>query len=206
MTLKTPANRPVLARRTMLAMAATGTAGLLAACVGGGSALVTYDLVAGAAEPVARRSSRTVLISVPEAIQTYDTDRIVAREAGGVLSYLPTAQWSDSLPRLIQTRMLQAFQDAGIANVGRTTDPLNPDRVLASDIRAFELDLSAGRQAVVSLNVRLVDDWNRRIVASSAFAATMPVAGTSAPQAVPALNAALNQVIEEIVRWTVSRI
>lgn len=205
MTSKTPATGPVLARRTFLAMTATGTAGLLAACTGA-TPLVTYDLVAAATQPVARRSNRTVLISVPEAIQTYDTDRIVAREAGGVLSYLPTAQWSDSLPRLIQTRLLQAFQDAGVANVGRTTDPLNPDRVLASDIRAFELDLSAGRQAVVSLNVRLVDDWNRRIVASSAFAATVPAPGTTAPEAVPALNAALNQVIEEIVRWTVQRV
>lgn len=205
MTTKTPATGPATARRAFLVMAAGGAASLLAACAGG-SALVTYDLVAGAAEPLARRSSRTVLISVPEAIQTYDTDRIVAREAGGVLSYLPTAQWSDSLPRLVQTRMLQAFQNAGVSNVGRTTDPLNPDRVLASDIRAFELDLSSGRQAVVSLNVRLVDDWNRRIVASSAFAATVPVTGTSAPQAVPALNAALNQVIDEIVRWTVSHI
>lgn len=205
MTTKTPATGPRLARRAFLTMTATGTAGLLAACTGG-SALVTYDLVAGATAPLARRSNRTVLISVPEAIQTYDTDRIVAREAGGVLSYLPTAQWSDSLPQLIQTRLLQAFQNAGVSNVGRTTDPLNPDRVLASDIRAFELDLTAGQQAVVSLNVRLVDDWNRRIVASSAFAATVPVTGTSAAQAVPALNAALNEVIDEIVRWTVSHI
>ena len=87
MTTKTPATGPRLARRAFLTMTATGTAGLLAACTGG-SALVTYDLVAGATAPLARRSNRTVLISVPEAIQTYDTDRIVAREAGGVGSWV----------------------------------------------------------------------------------------------------------------------
>ena len=33
-----------------------------------------------------------------------------------------------------------------------------------------------------------------------------PGPGTTAPEAVPAHNAALNQVIEEIVRWTVQRV
>lgn len=196
---------PSATRRSFLVLSAVGTASLLAGCLGGRPP-ITYDLSATAAQPAARRVSRTILISEPEAIQTYDTDRIVAREAGGVLSYLPSAQWSDRLPKLVQTRMVQAFQDAGVSNVGRTTDPLNPDRVLASDIRAFEIDIASGRLAVVSLNVRIVDDWNRRIVASTAFTATVPVVGTDAASSVPALNSALGQVIEQIVSWTVSKV
>lgn len=192
----------ITTRRGFLVLSAAGTASLLTGCITGRPP-VTYDLTGTASQPAARRISRTVLISEPEAIQTYDTDRIVAREAGGVLSYLPAAQWSDRLPRLIQTRMVQAFQDAGVSNIGRTTDPLNPDRVLASDIRAFEVDIPAGRMAVVSLNVRLVDDWDRRIVSSSAFTASVPIAGTSAADAVPALDAALGQVIEQVISWTV---
>lgn len=195
----------VLGRRGFLVASAAGAASVLAACTTGLPA-ITYDLSAGVTTPASRRISRTVLISMPDAIQTYDTDRIVAREAGGVLSYLPSAQWSDRLPSLIQTRMVQAFQDAGVSNVGRTTDPLNPDRVLASDIRAFELDVGAGNIAVVSLNVRLVDDWNRRIAASSAFSASVPVSGTSANHAVPALNAALGQVIAQVIDWTVRNV
>jgi cholesterol transport system auxiliary component len=193
---------PALGRRSFLALSAASSALLLAGCVTA-TPPVTYDLTAAAAGPVGNRLSRTILIAVPQAIQTYDTDRIVAREPGGILSYLPAAQWSDNLPRLVQTRMLEAFQRAGVSNVGRTTDPLNADRVLASDIRAFELDVAAGRMAVVSLNVRLVDDRNRRIVSSSAFSASLPVMGSSPTDAIPVLNAALNDVVSQIIAWTV---
>ncbi|WP_196260733.1 ABC-type transport auxiliary lipoprotein family protein [Pelagibacterium limicola] len=202
MTNPRTASFPSSTRRGFLLFAATGTAALAAGCLPR-PAPVTYDLSPAAVQAAARRTSRTVLIAEPEAIQTYDTDRIVAREPGGVLSYLPSAQWSDRLPRLVQTRMVQAFQDAGISNIGRTTDPLNPDRVLSSDIRAFEVDVSAGRLAVVSISVRLVDDWDRRIVASSAFTASVPVPGTGAAEAVPALNAALAQVLDQVIAWTV---
>ncbi len=202
MTQRSRPIQPTLTRRSLLVVSAAGALGALAGCMGG-RAPITYDLSATATQAAARRPSRTVLISEPETIQTYDTDRIIVREAGGVLSYLPDAQWSDRLPRLVQTRLVQAFQDAGVTNIGRTSDPLNPDRVLASDIRAFELDVAAGRQAVVRVNVRLVDDWDRRIVASSAFSASVPVTGTGAAGTVPALDAALAQVINEVIAWTV---
>lgn len=202
---KLPVTSPSrLARRGFLLLTAGGAASLLAACVTGRPP-VTYDLMSGVTERTGRNLRRTVLVSEPDAIQTYDTDRIVVREAGGVLSYLPASQWSDRLPSLLQTRIVQAFQDAGVSNVGRTSDPLNTDLVLASDIRAFEVDMPSGRQAVVSLSVRLLDDWDRRIVASNSFSATVPMPSADPANAVPALNAALGNVLAQLITWTAAR-
>lgn len=196
--------RPQLARRAFLTLGAASLATTLAGCFTGRPP-ITYDLAALAPSASGRRTGRTVLITEPESIQIYDTDRIVVREAGSVLSYLPQAQWSDRLPRLVETRLVQSFQDAGVTNIGRRTDPLDPDLLLNTDIRAFEIDVGVERVASVSITARLVDDWDRRVVATQTFATRVPVAALDAPNAVPALNQALATVIGELIGWTIAR-
>ncbi|MCD7059405.1 ABC-type transport auxiliary lipoprotein family protein [Pelagibacterium xiamenense] len=192
-------------RRAFLTLSAMGLTTALAGCFGARQ-LTTYDLTAAAQAAVPRRSNRTVIVDVPDAIQIYDSERIVVREPGGVLSYLADSQWSDVLPRLVQTRMLQSFRDAGVANIGAPSDPLDAEVILATDVRAFELDTSRGAaMARVSLAVRLVDDWDRRIIASQTFSADVPASSLNAPTVVAALNTALDSVIVELVAWTAAR-
>ncbi|WP_404405607.1 ABC-type transport auxiliary lipoprotein family protein [Pelagibacterium halotolerans] len=192
-------------RRAFLTLSAMGLTSALAGCFGV-QKLTTYDLTAATQDVVPRRSNRTVIVDLPDAIQIYDSERIVVRETGGVLSYLADSQWSDTLPRLVQTRMLQSFRDAGVANIGRPSDPLDADVILSTDVRAFELDTTSGAaMARVSLAVRLVDDWNRRIIASQTFSADVPATNLNAPNVVAALNTALDAVLVEVVGWTAAR-
>ncbi|GGA35974.1 ABC-type transport auxiliary lipoprotein family protein [Pelagibacterium lentulum] len=195
-----------LSRRTVLGFSAAGLAASLAGCLGAPTPLVTYDLIASAqAASTSRRLNRAVLVVEPDAIETYDTNRIVVREPGSILSYLPDAQWSDRLPRLIQTRMVQSFQDAGVTNIGRPSDQIDANLALAADIRAFEVNAGQERLATVTLAVRLVDDWNRRILAAQSFSASVPLGNLNAPTVVAGLNQALDTVIAQIVAWTASR-
>lgn len=196
-----------IGRRAFLSFTAIGLTGTLAGCLGlGTSAPITYDLTATAAQPVTRRSNRMIIVGEPQAISTYDSERIVVREPGGVLSYLAESQWSDRLPILVQTRMLQSFRDAGVANVGRISDPIAVDVILSTDVRAFELDTTTGAGiARVALGARLVDDRNRAIIASQNFFSDVPVSSLDQRAVVAALNGALDAVLGQIVSWTAAR-
>lgn len=192
-------------RRAFLTFSAMGLASGLAGCLGGGP-LTTFDLTTATQAAAPRRPNRTVIVDLPEAIQIYESERIVVREAGSVLSYLADSQWSDVLPALVQTRLLQTFRDAGISNIGRPSDPLDAEVILSTDIRAFELDTSVTPAlARVSLAAQLVDEWDRRVIASRRFSADVPTASINASDVVAALNTALDSVIGEIVGWTGSR-
>jgi cholesterol transport system auxiliary component len=199
MTDKTKTGLP---RRAFLGSAAAGMSLLLAGCFGA-SPLTTYDLTAAsAAGSVRRRSNRTVVVSEPDAVQTYDSERMVVRDVGGVLSYLPDSQWSDRLPSLIQTRIVQSFEDAGVPNVGRPSDQLLVDVVLATDVRAFDVDVAKGQLAVVTLAARLIDDVARRVIATRTFTASVPIAKLDGVNAAQSFDIALNEVVRQIIAWT----
>ena len=197
-----------IGRRAFLSMSAIGLTSTLAGCLGlGATAPVTYDLTPGAPAPVAPRSNRTIVVREPATISTYDTQRIVVRQPGGVLSYLSEAQWSDTLPMLVQTRMLQSFRDAGVTNIGKPTDPIALDVILSTDIRAFELDMTAGgAMARVALAIQLVSDRSRTVIASQTFSADVPSPSLDQADVVAALNSALDAILRQMVQWTAARI
>ncbi|MCS6762384.1 MAG: hypothetical protein MO846_10780 [Candidatus Devosia symbiotica] len=51
-----------------------------------------------------------------------------------MLSYLPNAQLSDTLPRLMQTRLLQTFKASNFPNVGHPDNQLSVDVTLATEL------------------------------------------------------------------------
>jgi cholesterol transport system auxiliary component len=176
---------------------ALGLAGCLAA-----TPPITYDLTSASKVPMRRQSSRVVVITLPVAVQTYDTQRVVVRDVGNVLSYLPDAQLSDTLPRLVQTRLLQTFQASNFPNIGRPDDQLSVDVTLATDLQAFEIDASKGNLATVTINAKLVDERRGLIFASRSFSATQPSTTEPAAAAIGGLDTALRQVMAEILLWT----
>tara|TARA_R110002020_G_scaffold2200_20_gene10258 strand:- start:5336 stop:5926 length:591 start_codon:yes stop_codon:yes gene_type:complete len=188
-------------RRAFLVFGTSALALSLAGCLAA-TPPITYDLTSASRVPMRRRSSRVVVITLPVAVQTYDTQRVVVRDVGNVLSYLPEAQLSDTLPRLVQTRLLQTFQASNFPNIGRPDDQLSVDITLATELQAFEIDASNGNLATVTINAKLVDERRGMIFASRNFSATQPAATAPAAAAIAGLDTALRQVMSEILLWT----
>jgi cholesterol transport system auxiliary component len=174
----------------------------LTGCIGGSSAVPTFDL--SAAREGLRGAPGTggqLLVEEPSAIQVYDSERIVARAISQGLTYLPDAQWADRLPRLVQTRLIQTFENSNrFRNVGRPGEDIEPDVKLVSEIRAFEAD-EATRSGQVALSVKLVDGRNGRIRRGQLFTASAPVASIDGAGASAALDRALGQVLVQVVSW-----
>lgn len=172
---------------------------MLGAC--SGSPLLTYDLSAPTERPV-RAVGMQIVVTQPAAVSPLDSDRIVVRSPTMGLTVLPGAQWSDELPDLLQSRIIQAFENARLLKaVGRPSDRLVSDYNLNSEIRRFEIDAARG-EAVVEIVVKFVGDRTGRIAAARQFEGRSPASASNGAEASAALNAALAQVLRDLVLWT----
>jgi cholesterol transport system auxiliary component len=175
-----------------------------AACAGlsGSGAPPTYDITAPR-EPVAGGRTRgQLIIAEPTALSVLDTDRIVVRAPGDQVQHLANAQWSDRLPRLLQTRIVEAFENANrLKAVGTPADRLSADYQLVTDVRAFELSVVSAPMAEVEISAKVVSDRGGRVVAARVFRASVPANSANGPDAAVALDQAFHQVATEIVQW-----
>jgi cholesterol transport system auxiliary component len=175
----------------------------LTAC--SGSAPETFDLSSVSVAPVHKLRAQ-VAVREPLTSLDLDSQRILVRTSPETVAYLSGAQWSDRLPTLIQTRLVQSFQNAHLMeSVGRSGAGFAANYSLELDIRAFELD-SKSAQANVDIAAKIVDDRGGRIVAAHIFKMQAPAAGTSGAEASAALNVALSNVLTQIVAFTVAQI
>ncbi len=188
------------ARWAGLAVALSVQAVSFAGCAGG-SAARTFDLTAPREVGKAGGSRAALVIAEPTAVQVYDSDRIIVRDQGGALSFLGGGQWADRLPRLIQTRLIQTFENASrLGAVGRAGERIVPDWQMNTDIRTFSIDSATG-EAVVEISAKLIGDRTGRVAGARIFTARVPAGSIDAESAARALDRALSDVLIQIVRW-----
>ena len=173
---------------------------LLGGCGGGGTPL-TFDLAALPGQARAGSAARSIVVSEPVGLQPMEADRIIVREPGGSLSFLGGGQWADRLPRLIQTRVIQSLENTGrLRSVSRPGDKVPSDYQLVSEIREFDINSGTG-EAVVDLSAKLIAEGSGRVVNARVFTARVPVQKVDPQSAAAGLDAALGQVLADLVRW-----
>jgi cholesterol transport system auxiliary component len=179
---------------------------VLAACtVLSGTPLVTYELSVPPAVAKANSTSGVqILVPEPTAVNMVDSDRIVVN-TGSRVSYYPGVQWPDRLPKVLQNKLIEAFEQSGRARaVGRPGEGLSVDYQILTDIRAFTYDASRG-SANVEIFAKILNDRTGKVVGSQLFAATIPVSQDSAEAVVAGLDQALQSVLGEMVGWSRTR-
>ncbi len=173
---------------------------LLAGC-GGGATPTTFDLTAPSGFGRVGGSGATMVVARPTTVQALDSDRVIVKDSSGALSFLGGAQWADQIPALVQTRLIQTFENASrIGSVSAPGQGITPTVQLITDIRSFNIDAASG-SAVVEITAKIVGDASGRIQRARLFSARVPAAGVDGPGATQALDRALSQVLVEIVRW-----
>ncbi|MCZ8315158.1 ABC-type transport auxiliary lipoprotein family protein [Phreatobacter sp.] len=167
-----------------------------------------FDITAPSTFPARAGAVRGQLIVVePKAIASLDTERIAVRGPGGAYSYLSDGAWADRLPKLLQARLIQAFENANrLRSVGRPGDRLASDWQLIADVRSFEVVAGGATEVVVELSVKLVNDRSGRILAGRVFTGRAPTAGIDAGNVSAAFNTAVQGVLGEIVIWATGQV
>lgn len=186
--------------RALAALSLPALALILAGC-GGGPAPTTFDLTAPSDFGRTGGSRATLVVADPTSVQTLNSDRIIVRDSSGALSFLGDAQWADQVPRLVQSRLVQTFENASrIGAVARPGDRITADLQLLTDIRAFNIEAGSGN-AVVEITAKLVGDRTGRVQRARVFSAREPASAVDGPAAAQALDRALSRVLVDIVRW-----
>ena len=148
-----------------------------------------------------------LLIDVPLAPSGLDTRRIALTHSPVSLDYFADGEWTDSAPRLVQTALLESFENSHtVTALDRQTIGLSADVVLKSELRHFEAvydSANAPPQVWVVLNARLIKMPERRVVAEQSFEARYPATDNKLPAIVTAFDEALGKIMKEVVTWTV---
>jgi cholesterol transport system auxiliary component len=145
-------------------------------------------------------------VARPETARSLDTVRI-ALVRGEMMDYYADAQWTDSVPRLVQGLLVEAFEQSGrIAGVARESDNIHADYVLATEIRAFEAqyDTPDGAPGVtVEIEARLLGRGGDVAATLNATAASR-AQQNSVASVVAAFDAASAEALQKIVAWVLS--
>ncbi|MDO5895402.1 MULTISPECIES: ABC-type transport auxiliary lipoprotein family protein [Rhizobium/Agrobacterium group] len=165
----------------------------------------TFDLSASSLASTEGRSlkNRQILVPEPTALKTLDSENIVVRLSSSEVQYLASSQWSDRLPKLVQSKLVEAFENTGkLGGVGRPGQGLAIDYQVVTDIRSFEIDTKGGNVAVVEISVKILNDRNGTIKAQESFRAETRSSGTTNAAFVKSLDGAFAAVSRQIVDWT----
>jgi phospholipid/cholesterol/gamma-HCH transport system substrate-binding protein len=161
-----------------------------------------FDLAAPRNFPAIEKIPGTQLaIPEPTAVLALDTQRILVLADGGESPAFADARWSDTLPKLVQAKIIQGFENAKYVRVRRSFDGVFADHQLLIDIRSFRVVAGANPVAEVEFGAKLVGSGGR-ILEARAFHSTVPVAAMTAPAAASALGQAFEKAATELVLWT----
>lgn len=192
-------------RMLITASALVLTGAILGGCLGSNAvAPATYDLVAPKISTLTapRPAKFQLVINEPTAVRSLDTDRILVK-SGARVAYYKDAAWSDRLPRLMQARMVEAFQNAGLVSaVGSRADRLDADYELTTQVQSFDVEIDgSSAQAHASLFVKVINGDNGRMVASRTFGSRVASSPNDAGQMVTSLNQAFDEVVRQVIPW-----
>jgi phospholipid/cholesterol/gamma-HCH transport system substrate-binding protein len=168
---------------------------------------VTYDLSAPRDFPPTDKPAETQLtVAEPTGVLMLDTQKILVRPKAPDDPSFESARWSDTLGKLVQAKILQAFENSHyLEAVGRPFEGINSNYQLMIEIRAFQVTTTPEPTAIVELSARLVGE-NGRIKASRVFRSTEPAKITNAGTVAAALNDAFGKVVKDIIVWTANAV
>ena len=149
-----------------------------------------------------------LVVETPVAPAGINTNRIALSHSPITLDYFAGATWTDSAPAMVQTLLVESFENTGrIVAVGRESVGLRADYVLKIELREFQAEyVSPEAPPIVHIRVisKLVRMPMREIVASHMTEQKAQAAANTLDAVVEAFDEALGPVLKEIVTWTLS--
>ncbi len=173
---------------------------------GGGPAAapkITYDLHAaqGFAAPTKTLKGQ-LAIPEPTAVVMLETQRFLFSPPKDIPVFTE-AMWADSIPKLLQARLIESFENYDIAHPPlRAADVGQTDFQLLIDVRKFRIVMDSVPAAEIGLSAKIIDK-NGKVVASRLFEESGKLDKIEPPAAVAAFDDAFARIARNIIIWTV---
>lgn len=166
---------------------------------------VIYDLKAADAFDAPRHPlEHGLVIAEPTSTTRLQTQRFLFASDEEPHDDFVNAQWSDSLPALVQAKLLQSFENYDIAHAPLRGDALTEGGVrLLIDLRRFDIAIAPDPKATIALSAKLIDGTGN-LKAARIFEQSAPMGSLTVPQAATAFSRAFDVLARDVVTWTAS--
>lgn len=150
-------------------------------------------------------------ITLPGAPRSLDTDRIALTRGPHRFEYFAEAVWTDRLPALLRTLLLEAFENsARLADVGGSVYGMPHGYVLQTEIRQFEAhypDLdSRVPEIMVAVDLRLTRGRDGALAGRTQISRAVPSPQNNMDRIVQAFGDAAGGTVQQTVAWTLTEI
>ncbi|MGY6563195.1 ABC-type transport auxiliary lipoprotein family protein [Halomonas sp. KM-1] len=147
----------------------------------------------------------TLRLATPRATGLLDGTRILVVPQPNRPQVYAGARWADTMPLLLRDRLLDAFHDDGrLPGVVHEDSGATADVELHSDLRSFHSEYRSGHpEAVIRLDVRLIDARTQHLLASQRFLHYQRADSESIDHVVDAFGTAADRLAQELVDWSV---
>ena len=175
---------------------------LVSGCVSGSQPREIFDLTAPSDFGISGSIDSQILIIQPKAVLALNTKNIAVVSKGNQISYFPNVAWSDDLANLVQTRIVEVFQNTNRVNgVGTPGQGMLADYRIVTEISEFQFSEDSISANVVFF-VKIINERDGLVLASRKFSAGEELHSMAVETAVKGLNSALNKILIEIVNWS----
>lgn len=164
-------------------------------------------------DPATPDVAAQIVVEEPTAAAGVATDRIAVMPNPLRMQYFPVARWVDRAPLMVQTLLLESFENSGrIPSVGRSAVGLRADYAVVTDLREFQARVAEGAtsedpvEVVVRLNVKIIEQRGDRIVGSRSFERVHRAEGVQMLDVAMAFDRSLGAVMREAVEWTLREV
>jgi cholesterol transport system auxiliary component len=156
-------------------------------------------------DPNLPRVEWQLVVERPVASAGINTQRIAVQRSPVTLDYFARANWTDQAPALVQTLLIESFENTGkIRAVTRESSQLRADYVLQIELREFQAEYDqAGLppQAHVRLNGKLIRMPDRTIIANQTSDRLVRAERNEMEAVVLAFDDALGKAMKQMVEW-----
>ncbi len=171
---------------------------------GGGPAAApktTYDLNA-VHDFVAPTPPLKVQIGLPEptAVAMLQTQRFLFSPARDMPGFAD-AMWADSIPKLVQARLIEGFENYDLAHAPSRSADAPADVQLVTDIRRFGIVMAGEQFVEIALSARLRDK-DGKVVAARLFEQRQKLDKVEPAAAAAAFNDVFGRLSRELIGWT----
>jgi len=166
-------------------------------------AKITYDLRAlQNAEPAGKTINVQWTIPEPTAVTMLETQRFLFSPAQEYPGFAE-AMWADSLPKLLQARLIESFENYDIAHAPLRAAYIGQTEFqLLIDVRRFRVAVDSKPIAEIALSARIIDK-NGKVVASRLFEESEKFDHVAPPEAAAAFSEAFGRIAKNMIAWTV---
>jgi phospholipid/cholesterol/gamma-HCH transport system substrate-binding protein len=162
----------------------------------------SYDLMAPKIEAKSDEKQRSqFFVAEPTVLIALDTQKILVRADDHISPAFGNAQWRDNIPKLVQEKIIQSFENAGY--IGLASKPVEggpSGKQLAIDLRNFEIVGSEPAMADIVFSARVLSSRGQ-LVEARLFHATAPASASDVKLAIAGMNEAFGKASGELISW-----